>query len=342
MVPRLAAPLSARVWRVRLPLRRPHRAATGTETRREVLLVEVEGAGGSGWGECPTLSERTYAGETTDDAWAALTSPTGRAGPMALAAVADARLDAELRAGGRTLGRPGARLERTVVVGLDTPLAELDGHDAPVKLKITPQHLDRLREARRRWPHRRLMADANGSFDDPDQLTDVVDEVRLTYLEQPFPASDHRSHARLRDRVATPIALDESIRTTEDLRVAAAAEALDLVSVKPARLGGVEAARALIEVAAELGVGGFVGGMLETGIGRAAALAVASDPWFVLPTDVGPSRQYFLEDLCDPIEGDDTTVVVPTGAGLGRTPDPDRLAAVTVEESPLRCQITRA
>jgi O-succinylbenzoate synthase len=341
MVPGLAASLNARARRVRLPLRRPHRAATGTEIWREVVLVEVEDVAGSGWGECPTLSERTYAGETTDDAWAALTSSTGRPGPMALAAVADARLDAELRAGGRTLGRPGVRLERTIVVGLDTPLEELDGHDAPVKLKITPQHLDRLHDARRRWPLRRLMADANGSFDDPGQLTDVLDEVRLTYLEQPFPAGDLRSHAALRDCVATPIALDESIRTAWDLRAAAAAGAVDLVSIKPARVGGVEAAMRLIEVAAELGVGGFVGGMLETGIGRAAALRVASDPWFVLPTDSGPSRQYFLDDLCDPIEGDDTTVVVPDGPGLGRNPDPDRLVAVTVAESSVRCRFTQ-
>lgn len=341
MVPRLAAPLNARVRRVRLPLRRPHRAATGTETWREVLLVEVEGASGLGWGECPTLSDRAYAGETTDDAWAALTSPSGQPGPMALAAVADAQLDAELRGQGRTLGRPGVRLERTVVAGFDLPLDELDGHDAPVKLKITPRHLDRLRDARRRWPHRRLMADANGTFRHPDQLTDVLEEIRLTYLEQPFPAGDLRAHAALRDRIATPIALDESIRTAGDLRAAAAAGAVDLVSIKPARVGGVEAAMRLIEVAAELGLGGFVGGMLETGIGRAAALRVASDPWFVLPTDLGPSRQYFPEDLCDPTEGDDTTVVVPAGPGLGRSPDPERLAAVTVAESPVRCRFTR-
>lgn len=340
-MPDLAEPLTVRVRRVRLALRRPHRSAVGTEAVREVLLLEVPGSAGSGWGECPTLSDPTYAGETTEDAWIALTEPGGRPGPTATAALRDAKLDAALVASGDRFGRPGVRLPRTTVAGLDVPLDELDG-DAPLKLKITPAHLGRLRAAREHWPHRSIMADANGSFDRASELVETLAEVGLTYLEQPFRRDDLATHAELRRMDPTPVALDESIRSVADLRAAAAIGALDVLSVKPSRVGGVRAAVELLDAAADLGVRCFVGGMLETGIGRSAALRVASDPRCVLPTDLGPSDHYFLEDLCEPVEGDDGTVVVPGGPGLGRRPDPERLEKATVEVAPLRCRITPA
>jgi O-succinylbenzoate synthase len=107
------------------------------------------------------------------------------------------------------------------------------------------------------------------------------------------------------------------------------------VNVKPARLGGIEAAVLLADRAAELGVDAFVGGMLESGIGRAAAVALAGRPGWAFPTDLGPSSRYFDEDVCAPIRGNAFAVGVPTGPGIGRTPDPARLAAVTVATADL-------
>ncbi len=110
-----------------------------------------------------------------------------------------------------------------------------------------------------------------------------------------------------------------------------------MLSLKPARVGGVEAAVDLLATARDAGVDVFVGGMLETCIGRAAAVALATAPGITMPTDLGPSDRYFEDDLARPIEEDDAgRLLPPDGPGIGREPDDDRLAAVTVDEAEFR------
>ena len=334
--------LGLTAFRVALPLREPHVAAHGVETVRDVILVRARRPDGiDGWGECPTLSGPGYSAETTEVAWRSLTAGTAR-GPMASGAVADAQLDASLRARGESLasflGATRATVPMTRVVSLGRePDAGLVATCVAVKFKVDPATIGRLRGVRDRHPGLVVMADANGSFGTADEVPAWIDELGLALLEQPLAAGDLAGHAALRGRLATPIALDESIGSPSALRMAIEAGALDVVSVKPARVGGVSAARACLDLAARAGLGAFVGGMLETGIGRAGAVALAATPGCTLPTDLGPSARYFDRDLCAPILVDaDGGLAVPGGPGIGRVPDMELLAAWCTAEAPVR------
>lgn len=355
----MSPPRRLRLVRVRVPMVHEHRSAHGAERVRDVVLVEwTRDDGVAGWGECPTLSVEGYATETTERAWTALSSELGPAvldGRMPLvagvvaatAALSDARLDADLRARylplGDHLGATRTTLGRTVVLAAvgDDPealvtraRAAIDGGAELVKVKIAPGHDEvPLAHLRRSLPQTALAADANGSYAHPDELA-AVDRLGLRYLEQPFPATstwDQLSHWH--GALATPVALDESLVSLDALRSALLAGAAEVVSVKPARLGGIEAAVRAVEMAAEAGSDVFVGGMLELGIGRAGAAAVAALAGISLPTDLGPSSSYVVQDVCEPIVCDDAgRLVVPVGPGNGRLPDEARLARFGVDE----------
>jgi O-succinylbenzoate synthase len=346
--------------RVRLPLRHPMRSAHGTEVDREVVIVEVRDPDGpSGWGECSALALPTYTAEYTAGAWAVLRDvlvPAHLAGedagvvghPMAQAALAGALVDRVGRRAGRSLtervatrlGAPRPSVPRTVVLGrmptddlLAAVAAAVAGGAVAVKVKVTPRRedLDAVAAARAAFPDLPLAADANGSLD--PRSFGVLDRLGLLYLEQPAPASDLVVSAQYARRGDTPIALDESVSTVGDLETAAALGAGAILNVKPARLGGTDAAVEVILRADDLGWPVFVGGMLETGIGRAASLAVAASARCVLPTDLGPSDAYVDQDLTEPLVLDgDGWLQVPIGPGLGRTPDRSVLAAATVDE----------
>jgi O-succinylbenzoate synthase len=362
-----------RLWRVAVPLRRPFVASHGVEARRASTLVEVVRAGGAcGWGECPALERPTYTGEYAAGAWRLLADElvpatlagrgdTIRGHPMARFAVESALTDASLRESGTGLaaalagegphhpgeGRHRRRLERTEVIdqrgGVDQTLAAVtaaaDDGARLVKLKIEPG-ADRqpLRAVRATFPDLALAADANGSYaGHPVGELRWVDDLRLVYLEQPYPVDDLLGHRAAASALRTPVALDESVASLGTLAVALELGALGALNVKPARLGGLAAAVAAIEACARRRVPCFVGGMLELGVGRAAAAAVAALPTCTLPTDLGPSERYVAEDITDPIVSDaDGRLVVPDGPGLGVGVRPDRLAAVALDVVELR------
>ena len=275
------------------------------------------------------------------------------------AALADASLDARLRSQGRSLleellslsaspptgERPIAKqaLSRCVVIAdlgaSPKQLAELaseaaDGGAAMVKIKIAPGHdVEELLAVRAVIGELPLAADANGSYADLSQIL-AVDALGLAFLEQPFHAGlPWDELARLRASMRTPLALDESLSSIDAVKCAVQAEAVDVVSVKPARLGGLRAAAMAVEIASSAGLGVFVGGMLELGIGRAGAAAVAALPGCNLPTDLGPSQQYVERDICDPIcVNPDGELILPTGLGIGRVPREEQLQRYCVDE----------
>lgn len=275
------------------------------------------------------------------------------------AALADASLDAQLRSEGRSLleellslssspptgERPIAKqaLSRCAVIAdlgaSPRKLAELaseaaDGGAAMVKIKIAPGHdVEQLLAVRAAIGDLPLAADANGSYAGLSEIQ-AVDALGLDFLEQPFPAGlPWEELARLRSLMRTPLALDESLSSIEAVKSAVLAEAVDVVSVKPARLGGMRAAALAVETAASAGLGVFVGGMLELGIGRAGAAAVAALPGCNLPTDLGPSQQYVETDICDPINVNPAgELILPTGPGNGRVPREEQLQQFCVEE----------
>jgi o-succinylbenzoate synthase len=346
--------------RLAIPLVEPRVAAHGTESIRESILVEVVGEDGRrGWGECVALARPTYTSEWVDGAWLVLDRflvPTLLAGrqsdvvghPMASAALGDALVDLSLRRRGASLGGViGSRAAVTsrAVVGLvddpgslvETVASRLDEGYRAVKLKVAPGRTAGVRRVRERWPELDLAVDANGSFDgveDADELR-ALDDLGLGYIEQPLAPDDLVGHSDLRRRARTAIALDESIPTVGSLVAAVDHAALDLVNVKPGRVGGVVACVELLDAMRRREVGGFCGGMYELAIGRSISLAVAGRPELAgQPSDLGPSASYVAADIADAhVLEADGTIAVPTAPGIGRVPDSDRLAEVTVEVS---------
>ncbi len=351
-------PVGAALHRVRLPLRAPHVAAHGTEDVREVVLVGLRAADGTtGWGECPTLARPGYVAETTDRAWARLRAelvpavlagagaddldPTD--GAMAVGAVRDALLDLALRRAGEELPAGAASVAFGVAVGLAADVgvvvagaeAAVAAGAALVVLKVQPgwsvAPLDAVRAA---CPDLAVAVDANGSFRATDLAElQALDALGPVFVEQPLPAQDLTGSAVVTAALASPVALDEGVGGPADLDAAVAAGAGRALTLKPARVGGHAAAVALADRAARAGWEVHVGGMLESGVGRAAARRLAARPEVGGPALVGPTELVFAADVVDPQvgAGPDGRVPVPTGPGLAPSPDPARLAALTVD-----------
>ena len=156
-----------------------------------------------------------------------------------------------------------------------------------------------------------------------------LDDLELGLIEQPFDADELLLHATLAEAAETPVCLDESIVSPGTLRVAIELGAIDVLNLKPGRVGGLRAALHLLDICRGHGIDVWCGGMLETGIGRAANLALATVPGMTLPGDLSASARYFLRDLTAPFElGPGGTLTPPPGFGLGLGPDPDALAAM--------------
>jgi O-succinylbenzoate synthase len=273
---------------------------------------------------------------------------------MAWTAVATALTDLRLRRRGRSLAAAvgGRRTEvaSTAVVGqrrrVDDLVAavrarEAEGHRS-VKVKIAPgADIEPLTAVRLSCPNLSLAADANGSY----RLGDVrhrgalsrLDGLGLAYVEQPLAAGADDDLARLAAEWSTPVALDESVAGAADARRLAATGAPFVLNLKPARVGGLDESLRCLAVATAAGWPTFVGGMLETGVGRALALAAASWEACTLPTDLGPSSRYFVDDVTEPIElSPDGRLPVPDGPGLGVTPIAERLEKFRVDRAVIR------
>jgi o-succinylbenzoate synthase len=267
---------------------------------------------------------------------------------MAKAALEIALIDAQLRAVGRSLAdHLGATVDRVpagVSVGIpDGGTSELldlvagyrDAGYVRIKAKVARGHdVTPIAAVRARFGDGLdLQVDANAGYDpdDPDDVAalDGLDELGLVQLEQPFAPDRLRDHARHAGRWRTPVCLDESIVDAVRARDAVAAGACSIVNIKPGRVGGLLEAVAVHDVCRELGVPVWCGGMLETGIGRAANVALAALPNFRLPGDTSASDRYFAEDLTEPFVLDGGHLAVPTGPGIGRTPREDVLGTAT-------------
>jgi o-succinylbenzoate synthase len=363
--------------RVAMPLRTPFRTSFGTERDRDVLLVrfegKVDGVAVVGWGECVAMAEPRYSSEYVDGAehvisrfFVPLLFERGDVAaddvapllavfeghPMAKAAVEMAVLDAELRAAGTSmasyLGAVSDRVPAGVSVGitdrtpelLDQVAGYLDDGYLRIKLKIEPGlDVQRVAAVRERFGDElQLQVDANAAYtlDDADHLAQL-DAFSLLLIEQPLAAGDLRHHSLLAQRMRTPICLDESITSAKTAADAIALGACTIVNIKAGRVGGYLEAKRVHDMCQVHGVPVWCGGMLETGLGRAANLALAALPGFTLPGDTSASDRYWERDLTEPfVLDDDGHVAVPTGPGLGVDPLPDVLAEVTTSTRWLR------
>jgi O-succinylbenzoate synthase len=201
-----------------------------------------------------------------------------------------------------------------------------------IKLKIEPGlDVEPVTAVRDAFPDIMLSVDANAAYRLADQpVFEALDALDLLMVEQPLGHEDLLEHAALARRIATPICLDESIRSAADARAALELGSCAIVNVKQGRVGGLLEARRVHDVAVHHGAPVWCGGMLETGIGRAANVALAALPGFTLPGDTSASDRYWAEDLTRPFVVEaDGTMAVPDGPGLGVEPLPERLEACT-------------
>lgn len=199
-----------------------------------------------------------------------------------------------------------------------------------IKLKIKPgQDVNLAQSVRNRYPDIMLMLDANSAYtlEDVDHLKQL-DQFNLLMIEQPLAHDDIYEHGKLATHISTPICLDESVKTANDLRLALQVGAIGILNLKPARVGGFAEALKIYEICMENELPVWIGGMLETGIGRAANVAFASLPSITLPCDISATDRYFNPDLTEPpfILNHDSTLTVPDGTGIGIEVERERLA----------------
>ena len=352
-----------RVARVPLVLVSPLRTSDGAHQSRSAVLVEITDSDGFvGWGENVAPTGVAYVGENADASYAAMTQlliPELVQHDVAVAdlfadgwwgiesqhfakhALESALWDVHARRQGQSLaevlGAVETKIEVGVVVGMhdsiDDVVAEVmmrveEGY-ARVKVKIAPGHdvevLAAIRDAV--GVEYALQADANGAYgaDDVDLLVSL-DKFALQFIEQPFAADDLDTHVELLHRSATSVCLDESVNSTSQLLNALDRGACDVVNIKPSRVGGIRDAVAMHDVLVDRGIDAWVGGMLESGIGRASCLALAAMPGFSLTPDLSASARYFASDVTRPFVLEDGMLQVPTGLGIGVEPLPEVLA----------------
>jgi o-succinylbenzoate synthase len=323
-----------------------------------------------GWGECVAPLDPTYSAEyveaaelvierhlaprlmaspliTAADVYRRLIAVKGH--PMAKASLEMAILDAELRAQGTSLAthlhgghRPGRDLiPAGVSVGifpdLDQLLTAVQGYVDEgyrrIKLKIQPGwDIEPVREVRALiGPDLGLQVDANTAYTrlDTEHLR-RLDECDLLLIEQPLPEDDLLGHRALADALETPICLDESIISMASARDAIDIGAAEIINIKPGRVGGYLEARRIHDLCQDRGIPAWCGGMLETGIGRAANAALASLPGFTLPGDISAAERFYARDIvAAPITLVNGHVTVPDSPGLGFEIDPVNLEAAT-------------
>jgi O-succinylbenzoate synthase len=351
---------------VRLPLLEPFEVSFGRMTTRLVFLLRLEAGGVSGWGECVAWEVPLYSYETVGTASHVirdflapsilgqdirglddLTSRLGafRGHPMAKAGIELAFVDLVARLRGqpiaRVVGGVRDRVEVGVSLGIQPTVNALDERVSRflalgyrrIKLKIKPgADVAVVGEIRRRHPDIVLSVDANAAYTLADaDLLRRLDAFGLLMIEQPLAHDDVVDHARLQQTVATAICLDESITGRDRARQAIETSACRIVNMKVGRVGGYGEALRIHDLCLERGVPVWCGGMLESGIGRAHNVALASLPGFTLPGDISASSRYFERDVVvPPVEvAADGTVAVPTSPGLGFEVDLDFVASRT-------------
>lgn len=351
--------------RARLPLVSPFRTSFGTQTHRDALLLRAVTSDAEGWGECVAGEHPLYASEYVDAAMTTLRDflvpslaelpvvDVNLVGPlldrfrghrMSKAALEMALWDAELRAVGtplsRALGATASSVPAGVSVGIMDTVEELvaavggylDEGYRRIKLKIEPGWdvvpVGAVRDAYGDIP---LQVDANAAYSlaDVEQLR-KLDEFELLLVEQPLPEEDVLGHAELARHLRTPICLDESIVSARAAADAIRLGACRIINIKAGRVGGYLEARRVHDVCRAHDVPVWCGGMLETGLGRAANAALAALPGMVLPGDVSASSRFYVRDITEPLELVDGFMPVPTGPGLGVAPLPEVLDEVVV------------
>ena len=342
-----------------MPLVSPFETSFGRTTDRECILITIQSAGLTGYGECVADRDPGYSYETTGTAWHILKDFIAplilgkdvkdaadfqrrvagiRGHHLAKAGVEMALWDLLGKREGKSLRELFSGQRDKVAVGVSVGLQEspealvqaIEKYLAKgyrrVKIKIKPgRDMGDASAVRKAFPEIKLQVDANSAYSlETAQTLQPLDQLNLLLIEQPLFEDDIWEHHKLQQQLRTPLCLDESILSARHARYAIEMDACRIINIKAGRVGGLSEAIAIHDLCQERGLLVWCGGMLETGVGRASNLALASLPDFNLPGDISASERYYAQDITRErfTLNPDSTIDVPTGPGLGVKLDP--------------------
>jgi O-succinylbenzoate synthase len=352
---------------LRMPLVAPFETSFGREVERECVLITVQSEGLTGYGECVATHDPGYNYETTGTAIHILRDFVT---PLILGQDIKDAHDFQKRVSGirgHSLAKAGVemalwdllgkrtnkslkelwggvrdKVEVGVSIGIQPSASSLVESTADyirqgynrIKIKIKPgRDVADASAVRRAFPDIRLQVDANSAYSLEDiQTLKPLDELNLLLIEQPLFEDDIWDHRKLQEQFKTPVCLDESIVSPRHARYAIEMKACRVINIKAGRLGGLSQALMVHDLCMENKLPVWCGGMLETGVGRASNIALASLPNFVLPGDISASDRYYTRDITNERFklNADSTIDVPRGAGLGVTIDESALKEFTL------------
>lgn len=354
---------------IKMELVSPFTTSMGTEYDEEHIIVRVDGEGLTGWGECVAEGTPFYSYETVTTAWHILQdflipSILGknisgideaiafyekvRGHMMAKAGLEAALWDLFAKSKNislsKMMGGTKTKIDVGVSIGIQNSVEELikkiegylsEGYKR-IKIKIAPGNdIQFVKAVRKEFPEILFQVDANSAYTlNEINLFKQMDEFKLLLIEQPLGYDDIYEHSKLQKELRTPICLDESIHSLDDTRAAIELDSCRVINIKPGRVGGFTESKLIHDYCANKNIPVWCGGMLESGIGRAGNVALASLPNFTLPGDISASKRYYKEDIVEPefIVNSDGTMDVPTKPGIGVEVNMKMLDKVTVRK----------
>jgi O-succinylbenzoate synthase len=358
-----------RMRHLRMKLKYPFETSFGRIQTRDCILLEVSSEGTTGYGECVADWDPGYSYETVGTAWHILEDfifpailqqeildPEDlqnkilfvRGHQMAKAGLEMALWDLIGKQRGESLktmiGGERLKVKVGVSIGIQkTPSALVQkvedfisaGYQR-IKIKIKPgRDIIDTKSVRDAFPNIQLQVDANSAYTLPSAKELLpLDDLDLLLVEQPLAEDDIWDHSQLQRTMRSPICLDESILSARHARQAIEMEACRIINIKAGRVGGLHQAIAIHDLCLDNNTPVWCGGMLETGVGRASNLALASLPGFSLPGDISASERYYEEDITHERFklNPDSTIIVPEAPGLGITIDQESLERATVRQ----------
>jgi o-succinylbenzoate synthase len=360
---------------ISMPLVAPFETSFGRETDRQCVLMTLKSEGLTGYGECVATRDPGYNYETAGTAWHILKEFVAplilgqdvldagdfqkrvegiRGHHLAKAGVEMALWDLLGKRDNKSLKEMIGGIRDKVEVGVSIGIQDsapalvrtvqsyLDKGYRRVKIKIKPgREVDETSAVRNAYPDLRLQVDANSAYTlETAHALKPLDDLDLLLIEQPLYEDDIWDHRRLQAEFKTPICLDESVITPRHARYALEMEACKIINIKPARVAGLSQGLLIHDYCFARNVPVWCGGMLETGVGRASNLAIASLPGFVLPGDISASDRYYQRDITNErfVLNDDSTIDVPNGPGLGITLDEQALKEFSLSEITLKAE----
>lgn len=357
------------LYPLKMPLVAHFETSFGRIYDRECVLVKIESEGLVGWGECVADGDPGYSYETTGTVMHILkdfllplivgqdvidaadfqkrVSPI-RGHHFAKAGVEMALWDLLGKRDNKSLkemfGGVRDRVEVGVSVGLQDTTSELvkrvdefiaNGYKR-IKIKIKPgRDISEATAVRMAYPNIKLQVDANSAYSlDDAKVLLPLDDLNLLLIEQPLFEDDIWDHRLFQKQIKTAVCLDESVISPRHARYAIEMEACRIINIKPGRVGGLSQAIEIEQMCHKIGMPVWCGGSLETGIGRATNLAIATRPGFILPGDISASDRYYKQDVTFERFGlnNDSTITVPTGPGIGVTVDEPAVKTFSFDE----------